>query len=111
MRVDGGKLIKDLPVRTATMSNLRRSLLPENELLMKLIRSGHQASTDLRSDVTLNQLVPALAQEQSQALPVTVSLEQIVRAWHSAGRSQRAIARDLNIDRRKVKHIIDRDVA
>ena len=34
-------------------------------------------------------------------------MEQTVRAWHSAGRSQRAIARDLGIDRRKIKRIID----
>jgi DNA-binding transcriptional regulator LsrR (DeoR family) len=31
----------------------------------------------------------------------------LVSAWHEAGRSQRAIARELNIDRRKVKRIID----
>jgi DNA-binding CsgD family transcriptional regulator len=34
-------------------------------------------------------------------------VEQTVRAWHSAGRSQLAIARELGIDRRKIKHIID----
>jgi DNA-binding transcriptional regulator LsrR (DeoR family) len=34
-------------------------------------------------------------------------MEQTVRAWHSAGRSQRAIARELDIDRRKVKRIVD----
>jgi DNA-binding transcriptional regulator LsrR (DeoR family) len=34
-------------------------------------------------------------------------LEQAVRAWHSAGHSQGAIARELNIDRRKIKRIID----
>jgi hypothetical protein len=35
------------------------------------------------------------------------SLEQMVRTWYDAGRSQRAIAGQLNIDRRKVKRIID----
>ena len=35
------------------------------------------------------------------------TVEQTVRAWHSAGRSQRAIARDLGIDRRKIKRIVD----
>jgi hypothetical protein len=35
-------------------------------------------------------------------------VEQTVRAWHNAGRSQRAITRDLDIDRRKIKRIIDR---
>jgi DNA-binding transcriptional regulator LsrR (DeoR family) len=34
-------------------------------------------------------------------------LEQTVRAWHKAGHSQRAIARELNIDRRKVNRIIN----
>jgi len=34
------------------------------------------------------------------------SLEQTVRAWHAAGHSQRAIARQLNIDRRKVGRIL-----
>jgi DNA-binding transcriptional regulator LsrR (DeoR family) len=35
------------------------------------------------------------------------TVEQVVRARHEAGRSQRAIARELNIDRRKVKRMID----
>jgi len=30
-----------------------------------------------------------------------------VRAWHNAGHSQDAIAREFSIDRRKVKSIID----
>jgi DNA-binding transcriptional regulator LsrR (DeoR family) len=30
-----------------------------------------------------------------------------VHAWHRVGRIQRAIARELNIDRRKVRRIID----
>jgi len=34
-------------------------------------------------------------------------LEKTVRAWHQAGRSQRAIARELNVDRRKIKRILD----
>jgi hypothetical protein len=87
------------------------ALVGSFELLMLLIRSGHQVSTDLCSDVTLNQPVPALAQDQSQTLPTAVSLEQTVRAWYGAGRSQRAIARELNIDRRKVKQIIEGDAA
>jgi len=33
-------------------------------------------------------------------------VEQTVQAWHSAGRSQRAITRDLGIDRRKFRRII-----
>ena len=36
------------------------------------------------------------------------TVEQVVRARHEAGHSQRAIARELNIDRRKVKRMIDK---
>jgi len=35
------------------------------------------------------------------------SLEQTIRAWHKAGRSQRAIAGEVDLDRRKVKRILD----
>jgi hypothetical protein len=41
------------------------------------------------------------------ALAETPSLEQTVRTWPEAGTSQRAIARELNIDCRKVKRIIE----
>jgi hypothetical protein len=37
-----------------------------------------------------------------------VALEQTVRMRHEAGHRQRAIARELNIDRRKVKRVLDR---
>ena len=36
-------------------------------------------------------------------------MEQTVRTWRAEGRSQRSIARGLNIDRRKVKQIIDQE--
>jgi hypothetical protein len=42
-----------------------------------------------------------------RALTGQPALAQTVRALHHAGRSQRAIARELNLDRRKVKQIID----
>jgi DNA-binding transcriptional regulator LsrR (DeoR family) len=41
------------------------------------------------------------------ALTDAPSVKQTVLAWHKVGHSQRAIARELNIDRRKVKRIID----
>jgi DNA-binding transcriptional regulator LsrR (DeoR family) len=44
-------------------------------------------------------------------MPTVSSMEQTVRTWHAEGRSQRAIARDLNMDRRKVKQIIDQVAA
>jgi DNA-binding transcriptional regulator LsrR (DeoR family) len=37
------------------------------------------------------------------------SLECMIRTWHVEGRSQRVIAQDLNIDRRKIKQIVDRE--
>jgi len=67
------------------------------ELLMLLVRSG--------AGTTLGLPVPAARQD---APPPAASLEQAVRARHGAGHSQRAIARDLSVDRRKVKQIIDR---
>jgi DNA-binding transcriptional regulator LsrR (DeoR family) len=42
-----------------------------------------------------------------QVAPDASVLGQAVRAWHDAGHSQRAIARELNIDRRKVKRILE----
>jgi hypothetical protein len=63
------------------------------ELLMTLIRRGSQASA-----------TPADAPPELAEAP---SVEQTVRAWHNIGHSQRAIARELNLDRRKVKRIID----
>lgn len=77
------------------------------ELLMTLIRTGHRADADRPAPVSESPLssvrVPDAPPTSTDAPP----LEQAVRAWHSAGHSQRAIARELNIDRRKVKRIID----
>jgi hypothetical protein len=53
------------------------------------------------------QPAPRLAQEAPLELSVAPTLEQTVHPRHEAGRSQRAIARELNIDRRKVKRILD----
>jgi hypothetical protein len=39
--------------------------------------------------------------------PQAPSVEQTVRAWHNAAHSQPAIARELNLDRRKVGRIIE----
>ena len=53
------------------------------------------------------QAAPAAAHGAPFVPAGTPPVEQTVRAWHRAGRSQRAIARDLGIDRRKIKRIID----
>ena len=73
------------------------------ELLMTLIRSGYGS----QADNTVSQGVPPLKQDAPPALTAAPTLEQTVRAWHQTGHSQRTIARELNIDRRKVKRIID----
>jgi hypothetical protein len=75
------------------------------ELLMLLIRSGHQPSAERISVASPDLPVPAA----HQGVPSTGAfLRQTVRAWHHAGHSQRAIARELTIDRRKVKQILER---
>jgi hypothetical protein len=48
-----------------------------------------------------------MVQDAPPELAAAPSLEQVVRERNQAGHSQRAIARDLNINRRKVKQIID----
>jgi DNA-binding transcriptional regulator LsrR (DeoR family) len=57
---------------------------------------------------TGHQVVSPLAREAPPELRAAPTLEQTVRVRHEAGHSQRAIARELNIDRRKVKRILDR---
>jgi hypothetical protein len=85
------------------------ALVGSFELLVLLIRSAHQASAQRSAGTTPNLPVPLARQD---APPASALLEQAVRARRRAGHSQRAIARELNIDRRKVKQMIDhRDAA
>jgi hypothetical protein len=59
---------------------------------MVLIRSAHQASAERFSQASTDLVVPVAR----QGVPSTGAfLEQTVRAWHNAGHSQRAIAREL----------------
>jgi hypothetical protein len=53
------------------------------------------------------QPAPPLAHDAPLELPVAPTLEQTIRARHQAGHSQRAIDRELNLDRRKIKRMID----
>jgi uncharacterized protein DUF2637 len=82
------------------------ALVGSFELLMMLIRSAHQSDAEHSTGTVLSDDAPALDQSEP---PVVLSLEQMVRERYSAGYSQRAIARDLNIDRRKVKQIVERE--
>jgi Protein of unknown function (DUF2637) len=77
------------------------------ELLMTLIRTGPPAETTATPTSQANQAAPAAVHGAPLEPAGTPPVEQTARAWHRAGRSQRAIARDLGIDRRKIKRIID----
>ena len=77
------------------------------ELLMTLIRTGPPAETTATPTSQANQAAPAAVHGAPLEPAGTPPVEQTVRAWHRAGRSQRAIACDLGIDRRKIKRIID----
>jgi Protein of unknown function (DUF2637) len=77
------------------------------ELLMTLIRTEpHTTRTTMPADHE-GHAEPMVEHGVPATLHDTPAVEQTVRGWHSAGRSQRAIARDLGIDRRKIKRIID----
>jgi Protein of unknown function (DUF2637) len=77
------------------------------ELLMTLVRTGRRASVSLGQLRSGSQPTRTGDHDARPALAEAPSLERTVRAWHNAGHSQRAIARELNIDRRKIKRIVD----
>jgi hypothetical protein len=84
------------------------ALVGSYELLMMLIRADHDTSE--RQDLSAADSFTAPAVEHGVP-PAPVrgpALERMVLGWHTAGRSQRAIARELSIDRRQVKQIIER---
>jgi hypothetical protein len=78
------------------------------ELLMTLIRTGHREAEEQAQTIPAGQQNQIVDHDEPLALTGPPTLEQTVRAWHEAGHSQRAIARELNIDRRKIKRILDR---
>jgi hypothetical protein len=84
------------------------ALVGSYELLMMLIRAEHQTTERRDPDAAENHAAPAAERDAPPVLAQAPTAEQTVRAWHAAGRSQRAIARELSIDRRKVKQIIER---
>lgn len=77
------------------------------ELLTTLIRTDPRVCATLPRSAQVNHPLPGADDGAPPALAEAPSLEQTVRAWHNAGRSQRAVARELSIDRRKVKRIIE----
>jgi Protein of unknown function (DUF2637) len=80
------------------------------ELLMTLIRTQSPAIATRAASVHMGQPLPIEGNDAPPALNEAPSVEQTVRAWHAAGHSQRAIARELQLDRRKVKRIIENAV-
>jgi len=84
------------------------ALVGSYELLMMLIRAEHQTTGRRDPDAAENHAAPAAERDAPPVLAQPPAVEQTVRAWHAAGRSQRAIARELSIDRRKVKQIVER---
>jgi hypothetical protein len=77
------------------------------ELLMTLIRAERRPSATLAASAHVRLPDPIADSDAPPRLPEGPSMEQTVRAWHHAGHSQRAIARELKLDRRRVKRIID----
>jgi Protein of unknown function (DUF2637) len=77
------------------------------ELLMTLIRSETRANVVPAPSTDRSHQESAVDHDAPLALTEAPSLEHTVLAWHNAGHSQRAIARELNIDRRKVRRILD----
>lgn len=77
------------------------------ELLMTLIRAEPAASVTPSHAAHVDHPLPIADSDAPPAPNEAPTVEQTVRVWHNAGHSQRAIARDLNLDRRKVKRIID----
>jgi Protein of unknown function (DUF2637) len=83
------------------------ALVASFELLMMLIRTGRRARAGEAGPHVRYQHAPPLAQEAPPELSAAPTLEQTIRARYETGHSQRAIARELKLDRRKVKRILD----
>ena len=96
------------PVGTLVSAWPALALVGSFEMLMMLIRTGRGTRARDAEPEPRYQPTPPLAHDAPLELSVAPTLEQTVRARHQAGHSQRAIARELNINRRKIKRILDR---
>jgi hypothetical protein len=83
------------------------ALVGSFELSMTLIRAAHGATVKPAPDTEKSHRDRLMDQDVPPVPQDAPTLEQAIRARHHAGTSQRAIARELNIDRRKVKQIIE----
>jgi len=70
------------------------ALVGSFELLMQLVRAADHATNPMDHGVPVG-------------APAESTLQDAVRSLYRAGTSQRAIARELNIDRRKVRRVLD----
>jgi hypothetical protein len=86
------------------------ALIGSFELLMLLIRKHHQADAEQATGAA-SDVAPGLAQPAPPVVQLAPTPDQTVRDLHAAGHSQRSIAGDLNLGRRKVKQIIDHQAA
>jgi hypothetical protein len=77
------------------------------ELLMTLIRTDPRVTQTANPARHGHEVTPTVEYGAPLEPADAPAVEGTVRAWHTAGRSQRAIARELGIDRRKIKRIID----
>ncbi len=77
------------------------------ELLMTLVRTTPQPNATSTFGAETSHPVPMAGHDPLPTLPAQPSVPQTVRAWYHAGHSQRAIARELKIDRRRVRRIIN----
>ena len=77
------------------------------ELLMTLIRARTVTSSTPTPAAHESHQLPIPDRDAPPALAAAPDVVQTVQVRHDAGHSQRAIARELGIDRRKVKRIID----
>jgi len=73
------------------------ALVGSFELLMLLVRTASHPA------ILMDHTTPATTADEPD-------INDVVRAMYQDGTSQRAIARQLSIDRRKVKHVLDKTV-
>jgi hypothetical protein len=83
------------------------ALVGSYELLMALVRAEQRTIAVADSATAESNDAPLTGPDVPLQATEVPSLEQMVRTRYEAGDSQRAISRDLKIDRRKVKRIIE----
>jgi hypothetical protein len=98
------------PHRCPRQRLARRGARRLHELCMLVIRPAHKSATEPTTKRRESPPAPVREYKEPSAPPNAPTLEHAVRARHKAGTSQRATSRELGIDRRKVKRIIDEAV-